>query len=447
VMPDVLIGTNLGPSAYGPATGKRVVYSGTAVTYVQRVKGRWVYVAEWLLHDEWSLMSQLGYDNLTQVAHPPQRAAPHDCQANMPGYGWKHQSDEDPATIVVANVPVLHEIDGRDHEIDEADPHAKAIIRSMDAIISAHTQWNNWSAWSTLQRPFWTTDMVYDTVYTPVSGVLGNSTGLSDWYNHEHIPFNLAFKTVVFNQMIFAGATTTATTTTYANALWYGDFGSIPHTGKMVTIRICDFYRMAGDRIAYNWMMLDMVDLMLQAGFRVLPKPALREQWVQPPQTMDGIPAPYSAVVQPQESAQSEQFVRTVLTAEWLLQNSSGAFWAPDMIWYGPVGFGVAHGVDEYLTHFLEPLHAAFHAPQLQIDVLSCQGKFCGAHGYLHALHAGQWLGQAATGKRVSLRFGMHWHVDLVAQRVVEGYAMFDLPAVFLQMGVDLYGRMVNKTV
>lgn len=117
------------------------------------------------------------------------------------------------------------------------------------------------------------------------------------------------------------------------------------------------------------------------------------------------------------------------------------------MIWYGPVGFGVAHGVDEYLTHFLEPLHAAFHAPQLQIDVLSCQGKFCGAHGYLHALHAGQWLGQAATGKRVSLRFGMHWHVDLVAQRVVEGYAMFDLPAVFLQMGVDLYGRMVNKTV
>ena len=39
VMPDILTGTNTGPSAYGPATGKKVCYSGTAVTYVQKVVG------------------------------------------------------------------------------------------------------------------------------------------------------------------------------------------------------------------------------------------------------------------------------------------------------------------------------------------------------------------------------------------------------------------------
>merc|ERR1712046_386173 len=89
VMPDILTGTNTGPSAYGPATGEKVRYSGTAVCYVQKVLGRWVYVAEWLLHDEFALISQLGLSNLSQVPHPPLDDHPHDCSVNTPGFGWK----------------------------------------------------------------------------------------------------------------------------------------------------------------------------------------------------------------------------------------------------------------------------------------------------------------------------------------------------------------------
>ena len=89
VMPDILTGTNTGPSAYGPATGKKVCYSGTAVTYVQKVKGHWVYVAEWLLHDEFSLISQLGFTNISAIPHPPLNDKLHDCSVNKPGFGWK----------------------------------------------------------------------------------------------------------------------------------------------------------------------------------------------------------------------------------------------------------------------------------------------------------------------------------------------------------------------
>ena len=32
-----------------------------------------------------------------------------------------------------------------------------------------------------------------------------------------------------------------------------------------VHVHICDFYRLRGDRIAYNWMMIDVVDLLRQA--------------------------------------------------------------------------------------------------------------------------------------------------------------------------------------
>ena len=101
VMPDILTGTNTGPSAYGSATGKKVRYSGTAVTYVQKVKGRWVYVAEWLLHDEFSLISQLGFTNISAIPHPPLNDKLHDCSVNKPGFGWKAPGE--PYSVVSEN--------------------------------------------------------------------------------------------------------------------------------------------------------------------------------------------------------------------------------------------------------------------------------------------------------------------------------------------------------
>jgi len=454
VMPDILIGTNTGPSAYGPPTGKRVRYSGTAVCYVQKVKGRWVYVSEWLLHDEWALISQLGLSNLTQIPHPPLDDHLHDCTANTPGFGWTPPADvsnismqEDMESSLVKVLGEQGEDEGNAvpvsvPPVEPDDPAAKAVVKRMDEIIADHVQWNNWTQWSALQKPYWTTDMVYDTVYSGVPGVLGNNSGLREWYDSEHIPYNRAFNSCAFSQMIFVGDNTTASTTTYGTAMMQGDFGRLKRTGKITNIRICDFYKIEGQRISYNWMMLDMVDLMLQAGFRVLPKPALRDSWVRPPDTMDGIPAPLSRVTSPVESKAARALVAAILQKEWQLQDASGSLWLDGMTWYGPVGFGIAAGVETYSTHFLKPLHAAFSDPQLQVDVLSCQGCFCGAHGYLHATHTGQWLGVKPTGRKVSLRFGMHWHVDLSAGKAYEGYAMFDLPAAFLQMGVDLYGRM-----
>ena len=74
--------------------------------------------------------------------------------------------------------------------------------------------------------------------------------------------------------MIFAAEETTATTTTYANAKWKAPFCTAePSEDWMsVTMRIYDFYLMRGNKIWYNWMLIDVVDLMLQAGHQVLPK-------------------------------------------------------------------------------------------------------------------------------------------------------------------------------
>jgi hypothetical protein len=80
-MPDMLTGTNLGPSAYGPPTGRFARWTGMVESLVQRdlASGQWQYVAEWGVHDEWALIQLLGLD-FSLVPHPEANTEPlHDC--------------------------------------------------------------------------------------------------------------------------------------------------------------------------------------------------------------------------------------------------------------------------------------------------------------------------------------------------------------------------------
>ena len=40
----------------------------------------------------------------------------------------------------------------------------------------------------------------------------------------------------------------------------------------------------------------------------------------------------------------------------------------------------------------------------LQVDILTCEGTYCGAHGYLHGIHTGTFLGEPASNLEVRLR-------------------------------------------
>ena len=55
-------------------------------------------------------------------------------------------------------------------------------------------------------------------------------------------------------------------------------------------------------------MVLDSVHLMYEAGYDVLPNNLnpLKQGWVRPPNAMDGIPAPLSVTVNPEDSKMSK---------------------------------------------------------------------------------------------------------------------------------------------
>merc|ERR550525_1395474 len=99
------------------------------------------------------------------------------------------------------------------------------------------------------------------------------------------------------------------------------------------------------------------------------------------------------------------------------------------MVWYGPAGVGTAHTRNEYHENFLTPLHKAFSGFAMQLDQLVCEGKYCGAHFYLYGNHTGEWLGEAATGKRIPIRCGAHVHIE--GGKIVEGWLIIDIPWAF----------------
>ena len=53
-----------------------------------------------------------------------------------------------------------------------------------------------------------------------------------------------------------------------------GEYLGVPATGKALTLRVMDFYRCAGGRIAENWVMLDYVDLFSRMGVDLLARAA-----------------------------------------------------------------------------------------------------------------------------------------------------------------------------
>ncbi len=116
--------------------------------------------------------------------------------------------------------------------------------------------------------------------------------------------------------------------------------------------------------------------------------------------------------------------------------------WDKNMVWYGPVGIGMATSCEEYQDHFLIPLHAAFSNTTFNIDVFTCEGSYCGVLGRFVGTHSGTWLGAKATRKVVGLRVGMHFRVNVETELVEDSYALMDIPDVFNQMGINLWDRL-----
>ncbi len=111
-------------------------------------------------------------------------------------------------------------------------------------------------------------------------------------------------------------------------------------------------------------------------------------------------------------------------------------FWTEDMIWHGPPGFGDIHGIEGFKYEVLQPFYAAFPDYHVKNDIEVADENWIAATGFLTATHQGEWLGIAATGKPVKMRFSDFWLVNK-GDRLSENWVMVDNIEVLRQLGID----------
>ena len=231
------------------------------------------------------------------------------------------------------------------------------------------------------------------------------------------------------------------------------DWLGIPATGRPVYIRYGEFHAMADGKIAQSTVLIDVLDVIRQAGFWPLaPSLGTEEQWPCP-FTADGI------VLTPQDPAVSAASIAQTLAMhatlgayddqaglgrEGLLNMPQIAHWHDKMMWYGPAGIGTTRGLQGFVDYHQLPFRIAFpsrrggnHYARIGDGAYSATGGWPS----IHAGHmGGDFLGTAPSGRQVTMRvmdFYLH-HEGLIR----ENWVPIDIIHLLLQMDVDVFGRM-----
>ena len=239
--------------------------------------------------------------------------------------------------------------------------------------------------------------------------------------------------------------------TGYLSGKFEQDYLGIPSTASEVGIRWGEFCRMEDGKIVESYFLLDLVDLMQQAGFQVLPPSRGADGVYPPPREEDGI---LKEAQDEQESQRSLDHIRQFIF-EGLnsydqsdLQSMGMAnFFHPDVQWYGPGGIGACLSFQEFEERHQQPWLRAYPDREVQdLDALFAEGNYSGAPGWsgVRATHTGEYLGCPATGNRVEINGLDYWKRE--ADMYVENWVFVDMIHLFRQLGVDLFDRLAQQS-
>lgn len=117
-----------------------------------------------------------------------------------------------------------------------------------------------------------------------------------------------------------------------------------------------------------------------------------------------------------------------------------GRFFSESFRWIGNAGCGFKQGIQEFQDNWQRPFQAAFSDKVCIDEARITQGEWCAAFGRQEAVHSGEFMGIAATGKRVEIRYMDFWKVE--EGKIVDNWVMVDFPYVMQQLGADPFGGL-----
>jgi predicted ester cyclase len=130
----------------------------------------------------------------------------------------------------------------------------KALVASMYEAINDHR----------VGKEYWTEDMVW----RGPAGI-GTKHGLEQYRREHQQPYLRAFSDKHADDEIRIAEGEYVAAHGYQYATHSGEYLGIPASGMRIKMRYMDFWRVEGDRLAENWVLIDILDFLGQLGYDV----------------------------------------------------------------------------------------------------------------------------------------------------------------------------------
>ena len=224
---------------------------------------------------------------------------------------------------------------------------------------------------------------------------------------------------------------------------WQRDWLGLPSTGRLAALRFGEFHRLQDGRVVESRVLLDLPDLMRQAGCNPLPRSPGAEITAPGPATHDGVRLQAGCA---EASAASLRLTQGAmfgavghLDALDFVGAVPGAPLAPGLMRYGPCGLGATCGLQESLRHHHRPFARAFPDRVAGGSLVHVADGAYAAHLGWPAFHATQraaYLGVPAAGAAADVRLMEFLRCE--RGLLAESWLLLDVPHLLLQLGRDM---------
>ena len=310
---------------------------------------------------------------------------------------------------------------------------------------------------------------VHDDVDWNASAPIDQIVGVDGLISGFWLPFSHSFPDLKFAPDVFMGGiesgdsvygtdqgTEWVSGCGYLTGTFVNDWLGIPATGKKTNIWYGVFYVMRDGKIAECYLQLDVLAVMRQAGYQVLPPaPGAEGGKIPGPVAKDGILLTEQDALASRKSLQLveamgrglERYVRSRDGGD-MSRMEQGKYWHQDMKWYGPSGIGGCFTLEEFEDfHQRNWLHGfgdrgLSHDGGGRVMGFIGEGQYCcgGIWDTVFSYNHGDYAGIPATGNLMTIRDFDWWKRD--GDYLIENWVPIDMIDLCRQMGVDLMDRL-----
>jgi predicted ester cyclase len=228
----------------------------------------------------------------------------------------------------------------------------------------------------------------------------------------------------------------------YFTGTFSHDWLGIPASHCETHIRFGEFSAVYDGKIIMTYIIPDVLDVMRQAGFQLVP-PSLGEEGLLPaPMTGDGV---LLTTQVDEEGNKTLSLAKTMCGA--LDTPECEGFWDSDrMMWYGPCGIGALRTYKKFEDDHCVPFRHAFPGYGTLFGGVHVaevgEGNYAGWVGWpsIRGIHGGEYLGCPPTGNLFEWRLMDFYRRE--GDRIIENWVPVDMIHLFLTMGVDLFEKM-----